>query len=423
MTYSSSAVPSALWHPFSNMAAVSGNEFVVDRAKGVRVYDAAGREYLDATASLWCVNVGHARREISKAIATQLDRLDSFSIFGDYSNRPAMDLADRLSDLAPVDNGKVLFGSGGGDGVDTAARLARQYFNVTGQPEKTHIISRRGGYHGTHGWGVSLAGIDANRAGNGPMVPHVTQIEHEDPAALEAEIQRVGADKVAAFFCEPVIGSGGVFPPAENYLERVADICSRNGVLLVIDSVICGFGRLGSWFGIERWSVRPDIIIFAKGVSNGTLPLGGIVVSDAVAEPFWSGSAGAFRHGATYSGHPVCAVAGSATIDVLEKDNLFEQGRILEKPLADRIETLADHPVVDAVRAGTGLIAGVELKPEVLADNPAAVGQAFGAAREAGVLTRPLVTSLALSPPLTITEAELDTIVGGVRAGLDAINR
>ncbi|MFE3002051.1 aspartate aminotransferase family protein [Nocardia sp. NPDC059246] len=414
---------SALWHPFSDMAAVCGNEFVVDRADGVWIYDQTGRRYLDSTSSLWCVNVGHGRTEIRSAIHRQLAQLDSFSIFGDYSNQPAMDLADRIATLAPIDDAKVLFGSGGGDGIDTAARLSRHHFHALGLPGKTHIISRSGSYHGTHGWGITLAGIDANRAGNGPLIPDATQIPQDDADALEIEIQRIGPDRVAAFFCEPLVGSGGVYAPSEDYLKRVAEICRRYGVLLVIDSVICGFGRLGTWFGIEKWNIRPDMIVFAKGVSNGTLPLGGVVISGAVAAPFWNTRGNVFRHGATYSGHPVCCAAALATLDLLDQSNLLAQGRILEKPLADRLSTLAGHPAVAEVRAGTGLIGGIELNPDLLATTPGAIGAAFKAAREAGVLLRPLITSLAVSPPLTITEIELDIMVEGIRAALDTLTQ
>ncbi|MGV9713720.1 aminotransferase family protein [Gordonia sp. NPDC003424] len=413
---------SALWHPFSDMAVVNGHEFIVDRAEGVWVYDSAGRQYLDATASLWCVNVGHGRDEIRSAIGAQMQKLDSFSIFGDYSNGPAMELADRIAAMAPLDNPKVLFGSGGGDGIDTAARLARQYFSATGSPAKTHIISRHNAYHGTHGWGVSLAGIDANRAGNGPMVADASRVPYDDAAALEAEITRIGADRVAAFFCEPVIGAGGVLPPPDGYLEEVAAICRRHDVLFVVDAVICAFGRLGTMFGIDRWNVRPDMLVFAKGVSNGTVPLGGVVISDRVAWPFWDQPGHAFRHGATYSGHPVSCAAGLATLDVLETDNLFEQGRILEKPLADRLNGLAGHPAVAEVRAGIGLLGAVEIAPELLSANPGAVGKAFRVARDTGVLLRPLGSSLAVSPPLTFTEADLDAMVVGITAGLDAIS-
>ncbi|MGW0036863.1 aminotransferase family protein [Gordonia sp. NPDC003376] len=419
----SSSSGTALWHPFSDMSSVPGKEFVVDRAEGVWVHDLSGRRYLDATASLWCVNVGHGREEIRAAVTDQLGRLDSFSIFGDYSNRPAMELADRIASLAPLDDPKVLFGSGGGDGIDTAARLARQFFAATGRPDKTHLISRRESYHGTHGWGISLAGIDGNRVGNGEMVPAASRVPFDDAAALEAEILRVGPERVAAFFCEPVIGAGGVHPPADGYLEEVAAICRRHDVLFIVDAVICGFGRLGTLFGIDRWNVRPDILVFAKGVSNGAVPLGGVVVADRVAEPFWSEPGRVLRHGATYSGHPVSCAAGLATLDILEQGDLVEQGRILEKPLIDRLQSLAGHPAAGQIRGGTGLVGAIGIDSAVLEQNPGAVGTAFGAAREAGVLLRPLGGALAVSPPLTFTEPDLDLMLQGVEAGLDALVR
>lgn len=299
----------SLWHPFSNMAAVRHAELVFTRAEGNWVWGDDGRRFLDATASLWYANVGHGRREIIDAITAQAGALDAYSTFGDYSNEPAPALAERLAGLAPVDDARVFLGTGGGDGIETAAELARYYWRTVGQPERTHIVTRDKSYHGTHGFGTSMAGIEGNRVGFSELIPGGSRVAWDSAAALEAEIERVGADKVAAFFCEPVIGAGGVYPPPRDYLPRVAEVCARHGVLLVVDSVICGFGRMGSWFGVERWDLRPDMITFAKGVTSGYLPLGGVVVSGRVAEPFWEGDGQAFRHGATCAGHAACSAA------------------------------------------------------------------------------------------------------------------
>ena len=237
------------------------------------------------------------------------------------------------------------------------------------------------------------AGIEANTANWGPLVPQTSAVAFDSLPALEQEILRVGPERVAAFFCEPVIGAGGVFPPPEGYIEGVADLCAEHGILLVIDSVICAFGRLGTWFGIERWpEVRPDMITFAKGVTSGYLPLGGVIVDGAVAAPFFAGPGSPMlRHGATYAGHPSCAAAAMAVLDAYEAEDLIGRGRELEGPLADALAPLADHDAVGEVRAGMGLLGAVALSEDALAADPGAVGKVAAGARAAGVLVRPLL--------------------------------
>jgi putrescine aminotransferase len=414
------AVTSRFWHPFADMGAVSRSEFVIDRGEGVYVFDTEGRRYLDATASLWYANLGHGRAEIADAVAAQIRRLEAYSTFGDFGNGPASELAARLADHAPMDDARVFFGSGGGDAVDTAAKLARRHWVQQGRPERVHLISRTQGYHGTHGFGTSIGGIEANVSNWGPLVPQVSAVAHDSLPALEAEIQQVGPERVAAFFCEPVIGAGGVHLPPEGYIEGVADLCEEHGILLVIDSVICAFGRLGTWYGIERWpDVRPAMITFAKGVTSGYLPLGGVVVSGEVAAPFFAEPGGPMlRHGATYAGHPTCCAAGLTVLDIYEREGIIERGRELEGALRDALAPLADHPAVAEVRAGLGLLAAVQLAPDVLERDPAAVAKLAGAAREAGVLLRPLLGAVAVSPPLVVEEEHLEQIADGFRAGL-----
>jgi adenosylmethionine-8-amino-7-oxononanoate aminotransferase len=411
------------WHPFADMGAVSQRELLIERGEGVHVFDAEGRRYLDATASLWYANLGHGRAEIADAVAAQMRKLAAYSTFGDFSNRPANELAERLAGVAPMDDARVFLASGGGDAIDTAAKIARRHWIVSGQPERTHLISRTQGYHGTHGFGTSIGGIEANVTNWGPLVPNTSTIQHDSLQALEAEILRVGPDRVAAFFCEPVIGAGGVHAPPEGYIEGVADLCAEHGVLLVIDSVICGFGRLGTWFGIERWEeVRPDMITFAKGVTAGQLPLGGVVISGAVAAPFFEGPGSPMlRHGATYAGHPTCCVAALTVLDIYERENLIPRGRELERPLADALAPLAEHPAVAEVRAGLGLLAAVQISPAALEHEPGAVAKVAQAAREAGVLVRPLLGAIAVSPPLVIESEHLTQIAEGLRAGLDRL--
>jgi putrescine---pyruvate transaminase len=411
------------WHPFADMGAVSRSEFVVERGEGVYVFDSEGRRYLDATASLWYSNIGHARPEVIDAVARQMRTLEAYSTFGDFGNRPANELCERLAAVAPMDDARVFLASGGGDAVDTAAKIARRHWVVSGHPERFHLISRSQAYHGTHGYGTSIGGIEANVTNWGPLIAGVSAVQHDSLEALEAEILRVGPERVAAFFCEPVLGAGGVHPPRDGYVEGVADLCAEHGILLVIDSVICGFGRLGTWFGIERWEeVRPDLITFAKGVTCGYLPLGGVIVSGDVAAPFFDGPGGpTLRHGATYAGHPSCCAAALAVLDIYDREDLIPRGRELERPLADALAPLAEHPAVAEVRAGTGLLAGVQLSPDVLSQDPGAVAKVADGARDAGVLLRALLGSLAVSPPLTIELEHLEQIADGFRAGLDRL--
>ncbi|MEA5358321.1 aspartate aminotransferase family protein [Amycolatopsis sp., V23-08] len=413
----------ALWHPFADMGAVDGDRMVITRGAGSYVWDDGGRRYFDATASLWYANFGHGRPEITEAVTKQLQALDSYNLFGYNANEPAIELADRVAELAPTPGSKVFFGSGGGDVIDTAVKLARAYFAQTGRPEKVHVIGRTQGYHGTHGFGTAVGGIPANAAGVGPQPPEFSHVPFDDAGALEAEIQRVGADQVAAFFCEPVIGAGGVLLPPDGYIEAVAEICRRHDVLFVADCVIAAWGRLGTWFGIDRWPVQPDMITTAKGITGGTIPLGALVVAPRVAEPFFTGTPGApiFRHGATYAGHPVACAAGLATLDIYERDGLIPRGRELEKPLADAVSGVNDHPLVKEVRAGLGFLAAVELTAEVMDADPGAPVKLQRACRDEGVIVRNLGRGIAVSPPLVAAEPELDLLATALPKALDRL--
>ena len=330
-----------LWHPFADMHAVRSSELTIVSGEGAHVTDDEGRRYLDGTASLWNVNVGHGRQELADAAAEQMRQLATYSCFGAFANQPALELAERLCALAPVDGARVFLTSGGGDSIDTAAKLARRYFAAIGQPERVHLISRSQGYHGTHGLGTSIGGIPANRVDVGPLDPHASQVPHDSLEALEAEIERVGADRVAAVFVEPVIGAGGVHPPVPGYIEGVDALCKRTGVLHVVDAVIAGFGRLGEWFGPERWGIRPDMITFAKGVTSGYLPLGGVIVNGDIAAPFWDEeNAPWFRHGPTYSGHPTCCAVALANLDIIEREGLLARALEIEGELTAALSPL-----------------------------------------------------------------------------------
>lgn len=343
-----------LWHPFSDMSTVRRSEFVLTRGEGVWVFDDQDRRYLDATSSLWYANVGHGRREIADAVAAQLGRLEAYSAFGDFTTPPAQELAERIARLAPVEDARVFFTTGGGEALDSAAKLVRRYWAAKGQPERVHLIGRTGGYHGTNGYGTAIGGIEANRAGWGPLMSQTSSVAWDSLAALEQEILRVGPDRVAAVFAEPVIGAGGVLPPPEGYLEGVQAICNEHGALFVADEVICAFGRVGHWFASERFGLSPDLITFAKGVTSGYLPLGGVVASGRVAQPFWEESGNVLRHGATYSAHATCCAAASANLDLLEQDGLVSRALELEGPLLQALTPLASTRSCTRCAAASG---------------------------------------------------------------------
>jgi putrescine aminotransferase len=415
-----------LWHPFSDMSKVAGHEFVLDRAEGVWLWDADGNRYLDATSSLWYANIGHGRARMADAIASQIRKLDAYSTFGDQANEPAIELANRLASLSPLDDARVFLTTGGGDGIETAAKLARLHFSAIGEVDRTHVVGRREGFHGVFGFGTTIGGIELNRSGFGPLVGDVSLVAHDSVEALEEELNRLGPERVAAFFCEPVMGAGGVLLPGERYLEGVAALCERHGVMFVCDSVICGFGRLGTWFGIERFDASPDMIVFAKGVTSGYLPLGGVVVSGRVAEPLWSPpTARPFRQGTTYAGHPTCCAAALTNLDIIEEEGLLARSLELENDLADVLHAAADDAtragVVSEVRAGFGFLGAIELVPELLAGDPGLVAKLGLAVRSRGVMVRPLGSAIAVSPPLICTREHVDLIGDAISGALAEI--
>jgi putrescine aminotransferase len=407
----------SLWHPFADMGAVDGSELVLVRGDGVFVWDEQGRRYLDGASSLWYANVGHGRREIADAVASQLAQLETFHVFGDLANRPALELAERLASLAPQPGSKIFLTSGGGDSIESAAKLARLYHRVRGEPGRQQLISRTNAFHGSHGIGTSILGLPY-REEFGPLVEQTSRVAWDSLAALETEIERLGAKAVAAFVYEPVIGSGGVLPPPPGYLEGVEALCRRHGILTIADVVISGFGRLGDWLGVERFGLRPDLIVFAKGVTSGYLPLGGVIVAPAVAEPFWDKESRRFAHGATYSGHATCCAAALANLDLLAHKGLVHRARELEAWFYTRLAALATHPLVGEVRGGIGLMAAIALQPALLARDPEAPARFGILARQAGLLTRGLPDGLALAPPLTIQNEHLELAVTALQSAL-----
>jgi adenosylmethionine-8-amino-7-oxononanoate aminotransferase len=412
------------WHPFADMRAISsGGELVIDRGEGSHVFDTDGRRYVDATASLWYCNVGHGRREIADAAAEQMRRLETYSTFGDIANRPALDLAERVAGYAPVEDPRVFLTSGGSDSIDTAVKLARRYWQARGELDRTLVVSRTGSYHGMHLAGTSLAGIEPNRAGYGALMQGVDSVPWDSAEALGELIARVGPERVAAFFCEPVIGAGGVFHAPPGYLAKVRDLCRETGVLLVADEVVTGFGRVGSWFASERFALEPDLIVCAKGITSGYLPLGAVIAAGRVAEPFFDGTVGMWRHGYTYSGHATVAAAALANLDVIEREGLIERARSLETELAGALRPLESHDLVSEVRVAEGVLAAVQIDPAAIAQDATLPARAVVAARSAGVMTRSLATgAIHVSPPLVITTDELGELADGLRKALDEVS-
>jgi len=405
------------WRPYADMGSVRHSELVLERGDDVWVWDTDGNRYLDATGGLWYSNVGHGRPEIRAAVVAQMERLEACSAFFDLANPPALELADALAARAPMPS-KVFLGCGGSDGIDTAAKLARRYWWELDQPSRTVLISRTAAYHGTHGFGTALGGIPSNRHGFGPLAETV-QVCHDSLEEMEEAFERVGPERVAAVFLEPVIGAGGVYPPAPGYIEGVDALCRRTGALLVVDAVICAFGRLGTWFGIERWNVEPSMIVFAKGVTSGYLPLGGVMISEEIAEPFWREPGGPiFRHGSTYAGHATCCAAALANIALLERDGLLERGREQERALLAALAPLAADELVAEVRGGVGTMAAIELSAEVCERQPRAAAALALGARAAGIFVRPGGTAIAVSPPLTAGPQHFEMIAAGIETGL-----
>jgi putrescine---pyruvate transaminase len=411
------------WHGFADMHVVKDAELVLRSGEGVWVTDVDGRRYLDSTAALWYCAVGFGRAEIADAVADQLRRLAAYSSFGAYTTEPTVQLAERLSALAPIDDAVAFFTSGGSEAIDTAAKLTRRYWDVLGRPEKRVIISREHSYHGMAAFGTSLAGIPGNKAGyGGELVDDVLHVGAHDLDELE-RILSGGASEIAAFIAEPIIGAGGVIPPIEGYWERVAELCARYDVLLIADEVITAFGRLGTWWGSQRYGIQPDMITFAKVVTSGYMPLGGVLVGPRVRAPFWDDPipGATFMHGYTYSGHAAACAAAIANLDIIERENLVGRVRDLEPVMAREIGRLANAPLVGELRT-IGLTAAVELAPDVLADDPGIVNRVVLAARGNGVLTRVLRgRALHVSPAFVISEDELRFLVDGLGAALSEL--
>ncbi len=366
-----------LWMHFTRLSAYEKAPVpVIVRGSGPYVWDSAGRRYLDGLSGLFTVQVGHGRTELAEAAAKQAAELAYFPLWS-YAHPKAIELAERLATLAPGDLNRVFFTTGGGEAVESAWKLARQYFKLTGEPTRYKVISRSVAYHGTTMGALSITGIPEVRAPFEPLVPGAIKVantnfyrapEHGDDREafgrwaadeIERAIEYEGADTVAAVFLEPVQNAGGCFPPPPGYFQRVREICDRHGVLFVSDEVICAFGRLGHLFGADRYGYQPDMITCAKGMTSGYSPIGALLVSDRIAEPFLHGTV-SFPHGFTFAGHPVSSAVALANLDILQREDLPGHVRANEGAFRATLSKLLDLPIVGEVR-GDGYFYGIEL--------------------------------------------------------------
>ncbi len=438
----SAAIPNDLqsyWMPFTANRHFKANPRLFAQARGMHYTTVDGRQVLDGTAGLWCVNAGHCRPEIVAAIQAQAARMDYATAF-QMGHPGAFELAARLAALMPGDLDRVFFCNSGSEAVETALKIAIAYHHVRGEGTRTRLIGRERGYHGVNFGGMSVGGIVGNRKVFGPLLNGVDHLPHtHDPArnafsrgqpergvefadALERIVALHDASTIAAVIVEPVAGSTGVLVPPKGYLERLRAICDRHGILLIFDEVITGFGRLGASFAVERFGVVPDLVTVAKGVTNAAVPMGAVLAKTEIYDAFMRGPdyAVELAHGYTFSGHPLATAAALAALNVYRSDGLFQRASDLAPHWEDAIHSLKDARHVIDLR-NFGLMAGIELDPRQGA--PAAPAfEAFLKCYDKGVLIRTTADIIALSPPLIIERAQIDQIVETIRAALSEVD-
>ncbi|WP_158880248.1 aspartate aminotransferase family protein [Amycolatopsis anabasis] len=406
-------------HPHTTIGAPDP-AVVFDRGHGALLWDVAGKSYVDGTCGLWQCPVGHGRRELAEAAAEQIEKLEFYSSFGDYSNEPSIALAERLLGLAPPGLDRVFFTNGGSEGVETAIKLAR-LAQTRDNPERTVILARTGGYHGMGGGSLAATGIDRLRAGFGPLLPGVEflgkphELVHGEGATdlliaeLERRIAEIGPHRIAAFIGEPVLGVGGMVPPPRDYWPRVQEVLRRAGILLIVDEIVTAFGRTGHWFASGHYGIDPDMIVTAKGITSGYIPMGAVLIGRRVLE---LADGATFLHGFTYNGHPVGAAVALANLDILEREGLLDRAKVAGARILDGLRPLETLDHVREVR-GIGLMLGVEL------DRDAASVQS--GARADGLIVRAAGNNIVLSPPLVITDEQAGTLVRVVREHVEAM--
>ena len=427
-------------HPFTHGADLAAKgPRVITRARGVTLTDSEGRDYLDAMAGLWCVNIGYGRDELADVAARQMRELPYYNTFFQTTHIPAIALANTLAELAPGDLNHVFFAGSGSEANDTNIRMVRTYWAQKGKPDKKVIISRRNGYHGSSVGSASLGGMPGMHAQGGLPIPDIHHIDQPDwwseggetspeefglerARQLERAIAEIGEDRVAAFIAEPVQGAGGVIVPPETYWPEIQRICDANEILLIADEVICGFGRTGNWFGSQTVGWRPHIMTVAKGLSSGYAPIGGSIVCDEVAEVLAHCE---FNHGYTYSGHPVACAVALENLRILREEGIVDRVARETAPYLEKAWTaLADHPLVGEARL-KGMMGSIALTPDKTrrAAFAAPAGSAGLICREAcfenGLVMRHVGDRMIISPPLVISQAEVDTLADRAAKALD----
>jgi putrescine aminotransferase len=420
-------------HPFSDRAAMNAEGArVITRANGVYLWDSEGEKLLDGMAGLWCVNLGYGRQELVDAAARQMSQLPYYNTFFQTTNPPAVMLAARLAELAPGTLNHVFFAGSGSEANDTNVRMVRHYWASLGQPDKKTIIARKNGYHGSTVAAASLGGMSAMHEQGGLPIPDISHIDQpywwaeggdSSPAefgltrarALETEIERIGADKVAAFIAEPVQGAGGVIIPPDTYWPEIQRICRKHDILLIVDEVITGFGRTGNWFASQTFDIAPDIMTIAKGLTSGYLPIGASVVSDKVANVL-SEKGGDFHHGYTYSGHPAACAVALENLRLIEEEHVIETVATKTAPyLKEKWQSLSDHPLVGEARI-CGMMAAIELTPDKAAHATFSDDSNVGITCrnicfDNGLIMRSVGDVMVISPPLNISTSQIDELV------------
>ncbi len=400
---------SALLHPFADPGKPENDFVKIVRAQGTTLWDEDGKSYLDAMGSLWYCQVGHGNAEMIAAISTQLTQLDNHHIFDPFTHQPAIDVAEAIRSKCPMPDGRVFLGSSGSEAVDTALKLIRQFHRLRGDHDRQVIVRRTRGYHGTNWGGTTAQGIELNREGWGDLVPHFIEVDPddvEDAARVFAE----HGDRIAGVITEPVQGAGGVFPPSDGYLEGLRRLTTQHGALLCFDEVISGFGRTGSWFASQTFNVTPDLITFAKGVTSGYQPLSGVILGRSVAEAFETSDA-VLRTGYTYSGHPASCAAGIANIAIIERDGLVGRATEIGRRFEAAFSALESDGTICSHR-GTGAVRAAQVHGDALATRQRMLDR--------GVVVRPIGDALAFCPPLTSTDAEIDTMIEVMVAAIEA---
>jgi adenosylmethionine-8-amino-7-oxononanoate aminotransferase len=405
-------VPQVL-HPFAAPTRQAGDFLEIVRGEGCRLWDSNGHVYLDGTASLWYCAVGHGRREIAHAVAAQMEQVAAYHTFASFTNGPEQRLAELLMELEPIPDARVLFTLTGSEAVDSALKLARAGHRAAGDAGRTVFLSRHYAYHGVMLGGTSVAGLPANRRPYGPLLGDCFQVERDSLEAMRAAVAYHGPERIAAIITEPVLGAGGVFPPPPGYLQGLRELCDESGALLIFDEVITGFGRLGSWFGAQHYGVTPDVITFAKAITSGYLPLGGVIVGPRLRGWLEADDDYLLTHGGTYAGHPTCCAAGIANLEIMRAEDLPERARRGGSRLRAGLDRLADRSGVAEIR-GEGLVQAIALQA------PLTAGAMVAALLARGIIARglPYANSVAFSPPLIISDGEIDEIVEAVEAAL-----